>query len=101
MSDVSNMSVLPPYAGLPLLGKKHTTKVHSLWFDYRDKVKFTKKQEKIKKVLEGEKSLAELHSLLLPVFENGMHTVPEKKNTLTLYMLLVNKQEGGVNFSDK
>ena len=39
-----------PYGGLPLQGKRLTTKMQPFSFDSRDKEKLEKKQEKIKKV---------------------------------------------------
>ncbi|KAK8381352.1 hypothetical protein O3P69_018439 [Scylla paramamosain] len=47
-----------PYAGLPLQGKKMNTKE-----------RMKKKEEKIKRVLEDEKSLAEFHARPMPLFE--------------------------------
>ncbi|XP_063845765.1 targeting protein for Xklp2-like [Scylla paramamosain] len=58
-----------PYAGLPLQGKKMNTKVRPFSFDQRDQERMKKKEEKIKRVLEDEKSLAEFHARPMPLFE--------------------------------
>ncbi|KAK7078140.1 Protein tpx2 [Halocaridina rubra] len=45
----------------------------------RDKEKLRKKQEMILKILEEEKKAAEFHAQPMPVFEDGLRGVPEKK----------------------
>ncbi|MPC54196.1 Targeting protein for Xklp2 [Portunus trituberculatus] len=71
-----------PYAGLPLQGKKMNTKVKPFSFDQRDQERMKKKEEKIKKVLEEEKSLSEFQARPMPLFE-GNGVLARKPSTPT------------------
>lgn len=71
-----------PYAGLSMQGKKSNTKLKPFSFDKRDQERLKKKEEKIKKVLEDEKSLAEFHARPMPLFE-GVGVPPRKPPTPT------------------
>ncbi|KAK8391952.1 hypothetical protein O3P69_017515 [Scylla paramamosain] len=59
--------------------KRSATKVMPFSFDLRDKTKQQQKEEKIKKFIEEEKSLAEFHAQPMPVFESGLLGVPAKR----------------------
>lgn len=59
--------------------KKSATKVMPFSFDLRDKAKQQEKEEKIKKFIKEEKSLAEFHAQPMPAFESGVLGVPVKK----------------------
>ncbi|XP_064089670.1 targeting protein for Xklp2 homolog isoform X1 [Macrobrachium nipponense] len=68
-----------PWGGVPSKWSKRNTEPKPFSFDTRDKNKLQEKQEKIKKVLEEEKKLAEFHAHPMPIFEEGIRGVPPKK----------------------
>nr|XP_053648834.1 targeting protein for Xklp2-B-like isoform X2 [Cherax quadricarinatus]XP_053648843.1 targeting protein for Xklp2-B-like isoform X2 [Cherax quadricarinatus]XP_053648852.1 targeting protein for Xklp2-B-like isoform X2 [Cherax quadricarinatus]XP_053648860.1 targeting protein for Xklp2-B-like isoform X2 [Cherax quadricarinatus]XP_053648868.1 targeting protein for Xklp2-B-like isoform X2 [Cherax quadricarinatus]XP_053648877.1 targeting protein for Xklp2-B-like isoform X2 [Cherax quadricarinatus] len=68
-----------PHGGIPSKWDKTSTKIQPFSFDLRDKTKEQLKQEKIQKVLEEEKQLAEFHAHPMPIFDGGVRGVPPKK----------------------
>ncbi|KAG0730338.1 Targeting protein for Xklp2 [Chionoecetes opilio] len=74
-ADESSASIASSSHG----GKKVATKQRPFSFDSRDKAKLHQKEEKIKKVIQEEKSLAEFHAQPMPSFVNGVLGLPPKK----------------------
>ncbi|XP_068249880.1 targeting protein for Xklp2 homolog isoform X2 [Palaemon carinicauda] len=76
--STSSISSLP-WGGVPTKWSKRRTEIKPFSFDSRDKSKMQLKQEKIMKVIEEEKKLAEFHAQPMPIFEEGIQGVPPKK----------------------
>ncbi|KAK4321593.1 hypothetical protein Pmani_007618 [Petrolisthes manimaculis] len=68
-----------PHSGVPGIWDKTSTKLQPFSFDSRDKAKVQLKEDKIRKVVEDEKKLAEFHANPMPVFDGGVYGLPPKK----------------------
>ncbi|KAK3860635.1 hypothetical protein Pcinc_033330 [Petrolisthes cinctipes] len=68
-----------PHTGVPGKWDKTSTKIQPFSFDSRDKSKFQLKEDKIKKMVEDEKKLAEFHANPMPMFDGGVYGLPPKK----------------------